>query len=210
VGSVYGEVFVWTVADRPAAIASIFRWYHPFKDGTIEIVSLSPAAISARDGGNLVWDCRSPGLTWQAVDGPAPSAAKGARLTQMRALVRRLSAQLKDKRGGEPIVRDLRLLGQPLHRYESAAQDVVDGAVFAFAEVTDPEVIALVEAFKDESSARWRYALARMNNHALEVSLDGKIVQSWPHIDRPWADRKSSYTLFSFDPAAVLDSNPAP
>src|SRR5688572_12875369 len=35
VGSVHGEVFVWTVDGRPAALASVFRWYHPFKDGTV-------------------------------------------------------------------------------------------------------------------------------------------------------------------------------
>src|SRR5918994_1401878 len=33
-GSVYGEVYLWSARGRPAAIASIYRWYHPFKDCT--------------------------------------------------------------------------------------------------------------------------------------------------------------------------------
>src|SRR5262245_34893660 len=37
-GSVYGEVFLWTIDRRPAAIASIYRWYHPFQDSTVEFV----------------------------------------------------------------------------------------------------------------------------------------------------------------------------
>src|SRR5262245_23622779 len=41
-GSVFGEVFVWHVEGQPVAAASIFRWYHPFKDASLEIVSLSP------------------------------------------------------------------------------------------------------------------------------------------------------------------------
>src|SRR5919112_871844 len=35
-GSVHGEVFLWTLHNRPVAIASIYRWYHPYKDSTFE------------------------------------------------------------------------------------------------------------------------------------------------------------------------------
>src|SRR5207247_6310491 len=97
---------------------------------------------------------------------------------------------------------------QPIHRYESAKQRVVDGALFAFAEVTDPEVLVMVEVFKEGPASKWRYALARMNNHEMEVRLDGQIAQTWQSIDRPWSDRKSSYTLFSFDPASVKTEQP--
>jgi hypothetical protein len=209
-GSVYGEVFLWTVADRPAAIASIFRWYHPFKDGTVEVVSLSPSAVAARENGAVQWDSRSPGIAFQSLDGSSPAAAKGVRLTQMRTLARRFTAQLTDKRSGEAVVRDLRLLNQPIHRYENADQGVLDGAIFAVAEVTDPEVIVLVEAIKGSDSTGWRFALARMNNHELTVRLDDKVVQSFPAIDKPWSNRKATYTLFSFDPATVKLDEPAP
>lgn len=199
-GSVYGEVFLWTVDHRPAALASIFRWYHPFKGATVEIVSLSPTAVAARENGDVLWDSRSPGVSFVAVDGPPPAATKGGRLTQMRTLVRRFTAQLTDKRSGEAVVRDLRLMNQPMQRYENEQQGVIDGAIFAVAEVTDPEVIVLVEAFKSGETTGWRYALARMNNHELAVRLDDQVVKTWPHIDKPWNDRKSSYTLFSFEP----------
>ncbi len=209
-GSVYGEVFVWTVHDRPVALASIFRWYHPFKDGTVEIVSLTPTAISALESGVLQWDSRSPGVAFEPLAGPLPAAAKGVRLTQMRTLARRFTAELTDKRSGEPVSRDLRLLNQPLFRYESAGQGIIDGAIFALAEVTDPEVIVLVEAVKDGDAAKWRYALARMNNHKLTVRLDENVVKSWAPIDKPWSDRKSTYTLFSFKPEDVKLDRPAP
>jgi hypothetical protein len=71
-------------------------------------------------------------------------------------------------------------------------------------------VIVMIEAVADENGSSWRYALARMNNHELEARLDDRLVQSWPRIDSPWKDRKSSYTLFSFDPAAVkVETNQA-
>jgi hypothetical protein len=71
------------------------------------------------------------------------------------------------------------------------------------AEVNDPEVIVMLEAFKEGDRLRWRYALARMNNHELRGRLDDRIVQSWPRIEAPWNDRRSSYTLFSFEPPPV-------
>ena len=209
-GSVHGEVFVWSVEGRPAALASIFRWYHPFKDGTVEIVSLSQTAVMARENGTVLWDSRWPGVSPAAIDGPAPAATKAGRLTQIRSLVRRFSAQLADKRSGEAVVRDLRLMNQPLHRYENESHGIIDGAIFAVAEVTDPEVLVLIEASKTDVSSGWRYALARMNNHELTVRLDDQVVQSWPHIDRPWSDRKSTYTLFSFKPEDVKLGQPAP
>jgi hypothetical protein len=208
-GSVYGEVFLWHVDGRPAAIASIYRWYHPFKDSTVEIVSLSPSAVSAREGDDVLWDCRAPGVSFQPLaDVAAPAASRGGRLTQMRSLARRFTARLSDERGGERVSRELRLLNQPIHRYESAKQGLIDGALFALAEVTDPEVIVIFEAVKEGDSPKWRYALARMNNHALEVRLDGNIAQSWPRIEAPWKNRKSHYTLFTFNPALVKIEQP--
>ncbi len=203
-GSVHGEVYLWHVGGRPAAAASIFRWYHPYKASTVEIVSLSPSAVSAREGDEVLWDSRSPGVSFQAFsDAATPGATRNGRLSQMRALARRFEARLKDERGGEPVARELRLLGQPIHRYEAAKQGIIDGALFAFAEVTDPEVIVMIEAAKDGDATKWRYALARMNNHEVEVRLDGKVVKTWQRIDWPWKDRKASYTLFTFDPRRV-------
>jgi hypothetical protein len=203
-GSVHGEVFLWHVEGRPVAAASIFRWYHPYKDVTIEIVSLSPSSVSASEGKEVLWDSRSAGVTFHELTGaPAPATARGGRLSQMRAAARRFEARLKDERGGERVERQLRLLNQPIHRYESAKQGVIDGALFALAEVTDPEVVVMIEAVKAGDSRKWRYALARMNNHELEVRLDGKAVQTFRHIDGPWKDRTASYRLFTFDPAAV-------
>jgi hypothetical protein len=209
-GSVYGEVFVWQASGQPVAVASIFRWYHPFKDGTVEITSLSTQPVTARDGGKVEWECKSPGVTFAELpEAAAPAAAAGRRLTQMRALARSFAAELQDTRSGEQVTRKLRLLNQPLHRYSSPDHGIIDGALFALAEVTDPEVIVIVEAAREGDSPKWRYALARMNNHELEVRLDDKLVQSWPRIDAPWKDRRSSYTLFSFDPQTVKTDEPS-
>ncbi|MGI8980962.1 MAG: hypothetical protein ACR2FY_17175 [Pirellulaceae bacterium] len=203
-GSVYGEVYLWSIDNRPTAVASIYRWYHPYNDSTVEIVSLSSRLLEGKENDTSVWQSSAAGVVYKPVPrSSAPAASKGARLGQMRAIARSFSAELTDKRGGDDVRRKLRLLNQPVYRYESSKNGVVDGAMFALAEVTDPEVWLIVEAINEEGAQRWQYALARMNADALEIRLDDAIVESWPKIVDPWRNRKAPYTLFGFDPTLV-------
>src|SRR4051794_13353454 len=55
-GSVHGEVYLWSLHNRPVAIASIYRWYHPFKDSTFEVASLSPLKVEARENKQQFWE----------------------------------------------------------------------------------------------------------------------------------------------------------
>lgn len=202
-GSVYGEVFVWSHVGRPAAIASIYRWYHPFKDSTLELVSTSTSPVIAREGDEILWEPKAAGVKFSTWDAPPPANSAGARLTQMRRLARRFSATLIDQRAGEPVQRELRLLNQPAHRYESSEQNVIDGTLFALVEVTDPEVWIILEAVKRDEGLTWQYSLARMNSDACEVRLDNKPVQNWEWISHPWKDRQASYTTVGFKPEEV-------
>ena len=63
---------------------------------------------------------------------------------------------------------------------------VLDGALFSFAEATDPEVLLLLEArrFKPEGDYQWRYTLGRMTSVRLIVRLDGKERWSLPNFWR--------------------------
>jgi hypothetical protein len=203
-GSVYGEVFLWTFDGRPAALASIYRWYHPYTDATVEFASIWDRPLAAHDGDLAVWDSQSPGVTLKPLEGAAQTAASApARLVQIKSLAREFSAQLKDERGGEQVNRELRLLDRPLHRYKSSAHGIADGALFAFVEGTDPEAWLLIEAAQNGDRLQWRYAVARMNVDALEIRRSGELVQSWGNIRQAWKDRKAPYTLFSFDPELV-------
>jgi hypothetical protein len=209
-GSVYGEVFLWTLADRPVAIASIYRWYHPFKDSTAELVSVSEQGIEATEGRTTRWDTKSPGIRFSDLpEAPRPAATAGGRLVQMRSLARRFGAELVDTRGGEQVGRELRLLNQPAHRYASPDQKVLDGGLFAFVEGTDPEAWIILEAFRTDAGEKWRYALARMNRDALQIKDGERIVQRWDHLRDTWTDRTTSYVTFNFDPSKLQLDLPA-
>jgi hypothetical protein len=204
-GSVHGEVFLWTDHKRPAAIASIYRWYHPFKDCTFEVVSTSTLPVAGREGNKNLWEAKESGIQWKPLEGAPPPAKSGtSRLNQMRQLARRFSARLVDKRtGDEAVDRELRLLNQPVYRYESPEAEVIDGGLFALVETTDPEVWVLLEAIEHNEKTIWQYGLARMNADACEVRLDDKPVEAWEKIHEPWRKTRAPYTLVGFNPEDV-------
>ena len=55
------------------------------------------------------------------------------------------------------MTRPLRLLTQPIYKYETADSG---GALFAFVEGTDPEVFLMIEARTVDAGSVWHYALA--------------------------------------------------
>jgi hypothetical protein len=65
---------------------------------------------------------------------------------------------------------ECRLLAQPLDRYQSEAEKVVDGAIFALANGTNPEIGVLLET----DGERWRYGILRLSSAESKVTLDGK------------------------------------
>jgi hypothetical protein len=89
----------------------------------------------------------------------------------LKSLLRRVSAHEREGTEGRL---ELRPLTSPLYRYEDAAQDVVDGAIFTFASGTNPEVLL-----------EWRFAPAQMTGGAVFVELDGNEVWSRPDANPP-------------------------
>jgi hypothetical protein len=94
---------------------------------------------------------------------------------------------------------ELRLLPQPLYRYERdvTADDktgLLDGALFAFAQGTDPQSLLLLEARRNGSKSEWMFAFARSASGALDARYRGQVVWSVPKYDFE-ADPKSPFLL---------------
>jgi hypothetical protein len=71
----------------------------------------------------------------------------------------------------------LRLLVQPVHRYQDEKRKVLDGAVFLLAYDNNPQVLLLIEIVQPaEGAARWQYLLGRVSSADLHVALDGREV----------------------------------
>lgn len=159
----YSDVYLWTYEGRPEVVASLTSVYGTRRKMETEIHSLSTGQPLFLQDGKVVWEPSSPGVEWKPVPGgPKPGSTAAARLHQMRTLAAQFSVLAEydsDKWG-------LRLLRAPVYRYRSEEQQVLDGALFAFAKGgTDPEAFLMIEARGKSDDVEWQFAFARYNGY---------------------------------------------
>jgi hypothetical protein len=199
IGTIYGDVFVWTNQGRPEAVASIYKFYSPRTHRANEFHSLALGKVTAEREKTAVWTPRGPGLQLKPIDGaPAPADSAPLRLRQMRALAQEFTGRQTDREG---VDRDMRLLAQPIYRYENTKGDLVDGGLFVFVLGTDPEAFLLIEARRSAAGApQWLFGATRMNSIHLRLSRRGREAWSAPEI--PWSqvwDSTEPYTVFRYE-----------
>jgi len=175
----HGAVFLWTEAGRPAVIGSIWSATNR-QDRTVRFVThewhslATDGQVRATRADQPLWACDEPGIRWEAVSGePAPTISRPARLVQMRAIARRYTASIQTEEES-----DLRLMAQPLFRYGEEVPGVVDGAIFAFAMTTDPELLLMVEDRMAGGKPAWHVTFARFGNKGMTVKEGERVVWS--------------------------------
>jgi hypothetical protein len=108
-------------------------------------------------------------------DADAPGERESVRLRQLKQQARRFTAhEFWDPDNSRF---ELRLLVQPVHRYQDEKAKIWDGALFALANGTNPEVLVLIEALGESlDKARWHYSFARLGSAELHVEIDSREV----------------------------------
>jgi hypothetical protein len=181
----HGEVFIWTDRGRPEAVLSLYEVTQT--DGVHEhheFTSLSLGDLKAERSGAVAWAPSAGSVEMKRFpDAPPPEGPPRLRLGQMRKLAAQLTA---DKTTREDVKRDLRLLTQPIYRYEGEHPDLLDGALFAFVEGTDPEVLLFLEARGDGKQYEWYFGAARMNSVHMRVLRGEQVLWDGPVL--PWKD----------------------
>lgn len=210
-----GAVFVWTCRGRAEVIGTIFSFpsigprklYHEFHSLSLSVLDVSRSGTHAS-----TWTPMAPGIELAALPGaPRPARTGAQRLSQMRALARDFSASTRDR--SEKRL-ELRLLPQPLYRYESTEPDVLDGALFAFVTATDPEALLVIEARKHAQldGPAWDYAICRLTDLGLLVRHKGKDVFTAPLIPygSPQQDPKHRFRVFQDRDIPAAEESKAP
>jgi hypothetical protein len=178
-GSEDGMTVLYLADGCPEAVCCIYPWNDRLNH---EFDSLSRGSLIGKRDGDVVWSPAKPGLQFQPVPGAdPPNESPVVRLRQMKALSSQFSSTMLGWRADKSDREELRRLPQPLYRYESKRGAVLDGAVFAFVQGTDPESLLLIEAFKKDAGFEWQFAFARRTSGELEARHKDKIV--W-HADR--------------------------
>jgi hypothetical protein len=190
-----GAVFLWLVDGRPEAAASFYRYTwedSPREDH--EFQSLATTGLTGTWKDQTVWSPRTAGIELAPIPGaPKPAATPAERLRQMRELAHEFHAFFDNPEDRS----ELRLLSQPLYRYEIKRPDMTDGALFAFVVTTDPEVLLLIETRPIDDAPVWHYAFARMSMVGLRAAHKDRNVWSVQWVNDRQAPNQPYVTLFA-------------
>jgi hypothetical protein len=175
-----GSLWAWRTSGRPIAVMTIE--FHSIKPETwsLEFISLSTGRVEASDD-RTRWTPGKAGVSFHEIpDAPAPAVGEAERSRQMKDLLKRFSATEFWNVTREDYA--LRLLPHPIDRYADADSGLVDGAMFIFANGTNPEVVLVIEARRGTNGAtRWSYAAAPLTTAAPTLRLDRKDVWTSPN-----------------------------
>ena len=188
----YGSVFLWVQGGRPAAVGSFFG--HPFRGDERRMVhelhALAPMQLypvcTDSNPTAAEWTPKAAIKLVALPDAPPPDPSPTRRLLQLRNLGKQFGGYMVDLRKQRW---ELRLLPQPLYRYEKPPAGVIDGALLALVTDagTDPEVLILLEA---REQGGWHYALCRFSDSSAYVTHQGREI---------WTAVKDSGTFAAFN-----------
>jgi hypothetical protein len=199
-------LFVWLGKDRPELVTTVMSFRDARQDlrRAYEFLSLSDYRLDAVHQGASVWHPDEAGVSWQPVPAaPAPADTSVERRRQLTSLAGGFDvAVLSDSNRYE-----LRLLPRPLHRYQNGGAGVLDGALFAFVEGTDPELVLLLETRPDKPG--WRFASGRLTRFKIEVRYLGRWVCEFPEMSGA-GDISDAYWIPDAGPLEPAFTSPNP
>src|SRR5262249_12121149 len=114
--------------------------------------------------------------------GPGRGAGSPARLRKTKDIAQRFGPVIIDTQ--ENSRQEMRLLPRPIYRYESATNELLDGAVLGLTtNGTNPDAILVVELHQPQGSApQWKFGIAGMTASGLSMTLDDREVWSKPYV----------------------------
>ena len=173
-----GAMFVWVFEGRPVVIGGVFS--NPAGNNRRDIMhefhALGPDRLFPNFRESASKWLPSAGVTLLPLpDSPKVEATPAKRMLQLRAIARDFTANSTDN---EKQRWDLRLLPKPLYRYEKPQGNVIDGALLALVSDagTDPEIILILEARKEDDRTAWYYRTVRLSISDLYVDYKGSRV----------------------------------
>jgi hypothetical protein len=176
-----GALWVWRASGRPVAVLGL----ELYASWSLEFAAVSPARIKADDG-SVRWNPRPGALEFHEIpEAPAPGRSEVERLLQIRELIKRFSARehwVNPEGHGQHYA--LRLLSHPIDRYSDPGSGVVDGAIFVFANGTNPESLVIIEARRHgDDPPKWSFAAVPFSHAEVTLKFGSRDVWTAPSKD---------------------------
>lgn len=165
-----GAVWMWLDGKRPVTAMCVIqyaggRWNYEF-------MSLCDDALQVTGRPDWSWNPIASPREWKKIDDAVPETAV-ARQVSIRAIARRLEAT--EFYRGQTF--NLRLLSRPIYTYADEQNGIIEGAVFALSNGTNPECLVQLEA-RREKPDMWYISCGRLSSAVVNVKLDDKEIWS--------------------------------
>ena len=172
-GLMDSSLWVWEHQGQAVGVTAV-EW-NPQDGGeglwTFEFASLTPAALKfALPQGNWTMDS-NVAIPRSIPMAPPVAASRAQRQLQMKQMAERFTAIELHRMQGRI---ELRRLSAPIFRQAEVTPG--DGAIFVFANGTNPEVLLMIHTVTVKNQAAWSYTLGALAAEELVVSLDGREV----------------------------------
>ncbi|HWB11419.1 MAG TPA: hypothetical protein VG826_19470 [Pirellulales bacterium] len=163
-------LWTWTDQGRPVAFQKVeamesrpLTWQYCF-------TSVSEELLDVQWAGKGRFQSTSPGIEFRRLtDAPAVAAGSAQRKRQARELAREFSARIVI----DPVnnrTDAMRFLPTPIFEYAEAPTTMFRGAVFGLTtNGTNPDLLLLLEARREDGGLHWNYAAARMTTGGLTL-----------------------------------------
>jgi hypothetical protein len=198
-------IWAWGRAGRPVALAGIFfERMAPRNDKwNCELTALADESVTVEGRPGWKWGPAKSGVDVQPMPGaPTPADTAKRRARQMGELARSFSVS---ETFSAERTDQLRLMVHPLYRYGDCQPPLIDGALYAFANGTNPEALLLLECRETAGGqAEWCYGFARLGAAQLQARLNDATVWERPGIEN-WSSTDPYFSVFG-DEAAVFGS----
>jgi hypothetical protein len=163
---------VWRLGEggRPTALVTLEIYRIDARSARLcyEFATLTPMRFSLVSPRGPQWAPAGTDLKMaRLADSSRPAESPKARLIQMRQICRRFAVH-ETLGTGDKV--ECRLLSQPIDRYDDDKAGISDGAIFVFANGTNPELAILLEC----NAEQWMYGAVRLSSAALFADLDGQ------------------------------------
>jgi len=166
----------WGEKGRPLCLLTIEQygersWFECISLANLTSDTSGPQRFTA-EAEVLRWAPKAGGIEMKPLAGAPPVADKAPRrMSQMKELLGQLRAYEVGRTGSKY---ELRLMPRAFYRYDDEKAELVDGAIFAFAYGTNPELLAIIEARSPANSAQWQIGFARCGTAEPHVLLADK------------------------------------
>lgn len=178
-------MWVWTAEGRPVSLMKLERYAHPQpeRQWLFNVASVSPNLIKVDWPFGREFASKKPGLKFRPLESAEPASdTKSKRLIQLKQLSRKFSATMTGVTTKDDKT-EMRLLSSPLFRYSSAADEILDGALFGLSATgTNPDAIIAIQWRGTAQQAHWEFGVTGMTTGGLDVRLGDVPVWSQPYL----------------------------